>query len=299
MEAEARSSRVPPVTLIEPNLSGVPPAVATGQCRGPGPPLHIKTDSRLWLLCRARHKSHTRRKFYDIYAATQSPLAEEALRQIAALYEIEDKIRGQPAEHRTAVREAESKPLMEALNQRLFDLLKEISVKSKMAKAIRYTLGHWNGLTLFLTDGRVEVDSNTIERTMRSIATPGSLCTSSSSIWKHWKLIAGIDVTRASFTPDRLRHGRRVQVRGPDLERRAGNNLLGAKGASLDQLAYPVAGNAAVLSCLAQGQPGPVLLGGLVVRMPRTRRIEPTRCAVQVLPCPVGRAIRLRVAAMS
>ena len=49
--------------------------------------------------------------------------------------------------------------LMEALNQRLFDLLKEISVKSKMAKAIRYTLNHWNGLMLFLTDGRVEVDT--------------------------------------------------------------------------------------------------------------------------------------------
>jgi len=50
--------------------------------------------------------AHARRKFYDIYAATQSPLAGEALRQIAALYEIEDEIRGQAllAVHRTAAR---------------------------------------------------------------------------------------------------------------------------------------------------------------------------------------------------
>ena len=71
-----------------------------------------------------------------------------------------------------------------------------------------------------------------------------ALRTSSSSIWKHWKLVAGFDVTRASFCarpppPRTVRPGPR-----PGFGTRAGNNLLGAKGAGLDQLAYPLAGNA-------------------------------------------------------
>jgi len=48
--------------------------------------------------------------------------------------------------------------------------LVEVSAKSPLAGAIRYTLGHWDGLTVFLDDGRVEVDSNTVERTIRPIA---------------------------------------------------------------------------------------------------------------------------------
>jgi hypothetical protein len=45
----------------------------------------------------------------------------------------------------------------------------EVSAKSPLAAAIRYTLNHWRGLTVFLADGRVEVDNNTVERDMRPI----------------------------------------------------------------------------------------------------------------------------------
>ena len=79
-------------------------------------------------------------------------------------------MRGATAEQRCAVRQAESKPLMDDLKRRLTALLEGLSMKSTLAKAIRYTLGHWRGLTIFLSDGRVEVDSNTVERTMRTIA---------------------------------------------------------------------------------------------------------------------------------
>ena len=114
--------------------------------------------------------AHARRKFVAVHKTTQSPAALEMLQQIAAIYAIEERIRGGTAEQRQTVREAESKPLMDALKRRLTGLLEDVSVKSTLAKAIRYTLGHWDGLTLFLTDGRVEVDSNTVERTMRAIA---------------------------------------------------------------------------------------------------------------------------------
>ena len=56
--------------------------------------------------------AHARRKFYDIHAATKSPLAQEALTQIAALYAIEAEMRGQPA----LVRQQCSRPLVEAMN---------------------------------------------------------------------------------------------------------------------------------------------------------------------------------------
>jgi hypothetical protein len=56
---------------------------------------------------------HARRKFYDIHVATKSPLAQEALTQIAALYAIEAEIRGRPAEQRQFVRQQRSRPLVE------------------------------------------------------------------------------------------------------------------------------------------------------------------------------------------
>jgi transposase len=103
-------------------------------------------------------------------------------------------------------------------------------------------------------DGRIELDTNSVERAMRPVAMRASLCISSLSIWKHWDLIFGGEVTRASFTPDRLHHRRCGKVGGKDLERRAGNDLLSANDAGFDQLAYPMAGDAASLGRLAQGQ---------------------------------------------
>ena len=48
--------------------------------------------------------------------------------------------------------------------------LELISQKSKLAEAIRYALSRWDGLTRFLDDGRIEIDSNVVERTIRPIA---------------------------------------------------------------------------------------------------------------------------------
>ncbi|WP_430649015.1 IS66 family transposase [Bradyrhizobium zhanjiangense] len=40
---------------------------------------------------------------------------------------------------------------------------------SDRAKALRYALRHWDGLTLYLDDGRIEMDTNAVERAMRPI----------------------------------------------------------------------------------------------------------------------------------
>ena len=113
--------------------------------------------------------AHARRKFFDFHHATGSPIAAEALRRIAELYQIEERIRGHPPDERVRIRQAESRPLVEAMKTWLEQELARVSAKSELAKAIRYALRHWTGLSLFLDDGRVEIDSNTVERTMRPI----------------------------------------------------------------------------------------------------------------------------------
>jgi len=112
--------------------------------------------------------AHARREFFDI--AKPSPIAEEALVRISALYRIEEEIRGQSAEVRRAVRQEKTKPLVEALKAWCEAKLAMVSGKSTIAKAIRYTLNQWNGLVRFLDDGRIEMDNNTVERCMRPIA---------------------------------------------------------------------------------------------------------------------------------
>jgi len=114
-------------------------------------------------------EGHARRKFYDFYISTKSPLAAEVLKRIRELYEIEAEIRGHPAPYRRRVRQERSRPIVEALHVWLEDHVGRISAASDLGEAIRYTLRHWSGLLVFLDDGRVEMDTNTVERAIRPI----------------------------------------------------------------------------------------------------------------------------------
>src|SRR6478672_6087953 len=100
--------------------------------------------------------AHCRRRFYEIHQATGSPLAEEALRRIGELYKVEAEIRGRSAEERRATRQERSRPIVEALHAWLTAQLGRVSGKSGLAEAIRYALRHWQGLVLYLEDGRLE-----------------------------------------------------------------------------------------------------------------------------------------------
>jgi transposase len=138
--------------------------------------------------------AHCRRRFYEIHQATGSPLAEEALRQIRELYVIEAEVRGRPAEDRRAVRQERSKPLVETLYAWLTAQLERVSGKSNLAMAIRYALRHWHGLGLFLDDGRLELDTNSIERAIRPIALgrKNSLFAGSDGGARHWAIVASL-----------------------------------------------------------------------------------------------------------
>ena len=114
--------------------------------------------------------AHARRKFVDVHKVTRSAFAAEVIGIFGRVYAIEAQVRGQSAENRAAHRLEKTVPVMAELKQRLEEELPGLSSKSALAKAIRYTLAHWTGLTRFLQDGRLEPDTNTVERTMRPVA---------------------------------------------------------------------------------------------------------------------------------
>jgi transposase len=114
--------------------------------------------------------AHVRRKFYEVHQATGSPIAAEALQRIAELYAIETTIWGQAADTRKDMRQARSLPLIKAMKVWLETQLNRIPPRSGLADAIRYALTRWSALGRFLDDGRIELDTNTVERAIRPIA---------------------------------------------------------------------------------------------------------------------------------
>ncbi len=114
--------------------------------------------------------AHWRRDYFDIAAKGNAPIASEALQRIAQLYMIEQRIRGMSAEERRAVRQSESRPLIDAMKAWLEQKLELVAKSGKMAEIIRYGLTRWDGFTRFIDDGRIEIDSNIVERSIRPIA---------------------------------------------------------------------------------------------------------------------------------
>jgi transposase len=114
--------------------------------------------------------SHLRRKFYEVYIGGHSPIATEALARIRQLYAIEDEIRGLPPELRRRARQDRSRTIVEALKPWFEQSLAAVPKGGKIGEALAYGLNHWDGLTRFLDDGRIEIDSNTVERSIRPLA---------------------------------------------------------------------------------------------------------------------------------
>jgi len=114
--------------------------------------------------------AHARRKLYELTRHNAAPLAHEGLKQIAALYKIETDIRGLSADERVAIRRAKTKPLIESFKNWLDQARTQVSAKSPTGAALKYINRYWGGLVLFLNDGRIEMDNNTVERTIRPIA---------------------------------------------------------------------------------------------------------------------------------
>ena len=98
------------------------------------------------------------------------------------------------ADERCAIRQKKSRPIANALKPWLTEKLSLISQKTKLAEAIRYALSRWEGLTRFLDDGRIEIDSNIVERAIRPIALnrKNALFAGSDGGGEHWAVIASL-----------------------------------------------------------------------------------------------------------
>jgi len=114
--------------------------------------------------------SHARRKLKEVFDRDGSQIAAEGLRQIAGFYSVEADIRGTSPGQRLSARQARTAPLVAEFGQWLQRERLRVSVKSRLGEKLAYIHRHWEGLQTFLTDGRVEIDSNSVENLIRPIA---------------------------------------------------------------------------------------------------------------------------------
>jgi transposase len=138
--------------------------------------------------------SHVRRRFYEIAQGGNAPIAEAALQRINALYRVEAMIRGQAPEQRQVVRHEHSRPVLDDLRTWFDAQLAKVPRRARIAEAIRYALKLWSGLRLFLDDGRIEIDTNVVERAIRPIALnrKNALFAGSDQGGVHWGVIASL-----------------------------------------------------------------------------------------------------------
>lgn len=117
--------------------------------------------------------AHVRRKFDQAQKAAppklggQLTLAEQALQKIGALYKIEKKIASKDSEERLKIRQEQSLPLVEAYFTWLKTIRPQVLPKSKFGEAIQYTLNQQKKLTEPFKDGRLDIDNNLAERSIK------------------------------------------------------------------------------------------------------------------------------------
>jgi transposase len=114
--------------------------------------------------------AHARRKFFEVFEATKSPIADEALRRIQDLYAIEADVDGKSIDQRRAARQAGSKPLLDAFHAWATVQRRRLSAKAPLGKAFQYSLSRWDALGRYVEDGRLSIDNNLSERLLRGIA---------------------------------------------------------------------------------------------------------------------------------
>jgi transposase len=114
--------------------------------------------------------AHIRRKFFDLHAATGSPVAEEALRRIAALYAIEQQGAKMDPVQRLALRQEKAVLLLRELHTWLLAIQRTVAVGSGTAKAIEHALKRWTALQRYAVSGTLPIDNNPVENVIRPIA---------------------------------------------------------------------------------------------------------------------------------
>lgn len=136
--------------------------------------------------------AHLRRKFYDLHISGVSQAATDTVLAMTELWRIEDEVRGKDADSRAARHQEKSSTTVASLFELWEKELGKVSGKSKTAEAIRYALTRREALERFLTDGRIEIDSNIVERAIRpqTITRKNSLFAGSEGGGRTWATVA-------------------------------------------------------------------------------------------------------------
>ncbi|MEO8010551.1 MAG: IS66 family transposase [Dokdonella sp.] len=114
--------------------------------------------------------AHARRTFFDAHKASASPIAEDAIRRIGALYRIEEQARDLDDDARRHHRQRHAKPILDDIKRWLDDLRPKVLGHTGLHRAVEYTHRRWLALTRYLDDGRIPIDNNPIENAIRPIA---------------------------------------------------------------------------------------------------------------------------------
>jgi hypothetical protein len=114
--------------------------------------------------------AHARRKFYDLHVASRSQIAEDALRYISQLYDVEREARDLSPENRLELRQRCARPVADALHAWMILQRARVNEGSSIAKALDYSLRRWAALTRYLDDPQLPVDNNWCENQIRPIA---------------------------------------------------------------------------------------------------------------------------------
>ena len=117
--------------------------------------------------CRAGCWAHVRRKFLGIQKLAEKDV-QNALELIAKLYHVERP--GRPLPETLAARQKHSAPVLERLYAHLSSWSARTLPQSDVQRALKYALGQWDALSLFLSDPSIVLDNNLIENQMRPIA---------------------------------------------------------------------------------------------------------------------------------
>lgn len=114
--------------------------------------------------------AHARRPFVEAHAASGSPIAEEAIWRIGALYAIEAQVRTLDPAARYRIRQAHAGPLLDEFKRWLDDLSPKVLGNTGLRKAIEYTRRRWPALRRYIDDPAYPIDNNPIENAIRPIA---------------------------------------------------------------------------------------------------------------------------------
>jgi len=113
--------------------------------------------------------AHARRKYFDVHTTLKSPLAAEALDRIGKLYQIEREIHGCSPEERLAARQARAVPVLNELYAWMLEKASQVDPKSPLMEALKYSLNRWESLCRYAQDGRLSIDNNSAERSIRGV----------------------------------------------------------------------------------------------------------------------------------